>query len=356
MFYKFEVVLPSPDERAHRPPQGFHSFYINQLEMGLRFPFPRFIAELCHHIKISPKHLAPNSYSFLLSLAILLRYHNLPLVPYVLMQLIKVKRLGPRKFYLSHKGDHALIKGNPSSHKGWMSRFFFVKRVERKQDPWKCDMSWRAMDWGGGEVVKFDEAMGQHAEVVARLKELEAERLKSEAKEEFLKSPKFNALLAKKAWGYFKDGFWGCLAQFRAHGYSEEEHPASFLDVQQALAEKSHASARCGAGLSCSGGVAIRGGASAELGLVAEWVGLVCWVEELREWSKSTASDQCGTGLSFEKVGPVCWRRRATRVASAELGLVAQVGLPPEEVSVRNWAFVLSSGCHPRSLIVETMS
>ncbi|KZV45172.1 hypothetical protein F511_11772 [Dorcoceras hygrometricum] len=134
----------------------------------------------------------------------------------------------------------------------------------------------------------FDKARGQHAEVVAKLEELEglrareleeakaqrealeaelttkkkarvaektawerleaeleevktragqeAERLKSEAKEEFLKSPEFNFLLGHRAWGFFKDGFWGCLAQFRANGYPEEEHPASFLDVQQALA------------------------------------------------------------------------------------------------------------------------
>ncbi|KZV20947.1 hypothetical protein F511_40096 [Dorcoceras hygrometricum] len=93
----FEVMIPGLNERAHRPPRGFHSFYINQLEMGLRFPLPRFIADLCQHIKISPSQLAPNSYSFLLSLVILLRYHNLPRVPYVLMQLIKIKRLGPGK-------------------------------------------------------------------------------------------------------------------------------------------------------------------------------------------------------------------------------------------------------------------
>ncbi|KZV16661.1 hypothetical protein F511_42927 [Dorcoceras hygrometricum] len=59
------------------------------------------------------------------------------------MQLVQVKRLGPGKFYLSHKGDHAFIKGNPSSHKAWMRRFFFVKRVGKKRDPWKCEMSWR---------------------------------------------------------------------------------------------------------------------------------------------------------------------------------------------------------------------
>ncbi|KZV32315.1 hypothetical protein F511_22762 [Dorcoceras hygrometricum] len=139
---KFEVVLPHPDERAHRPPPGFHTFYMNQIEMGLRFPIPRFIAALCHHIKISPSQLAPNSYSFLLALAVLLSYHKLPLIPYIFMQLIQIKRLGPGKFYISHKGDHTYIKGNPSSHKGWMSRFFYIK-CDSMRDPWRCEMHWR---------------------------------------------------------------------------------------------------------------------------------------------------------------------------------------------------------------------
>ncbi|KZV32570.1 hypothetical protein F511_37528 [Dorcoceras hygrometricum] len=140
------------------------------------------------------------------------------------------------------------------------------------------EMAWR------GEVVKrltrahrtvkasrkkFDEAMGRHAEMVARLEELEVLRARDEvvvaaqrkgleaelaaekearaaekanarserAKEDFLKSPEFDSLLVKKAWGYFKDGFWDCLAKFRSNGYSEEEHPASFLDLQQAVAQ-----------------------------------------------------------------------------------------------------------------------
>ncbi|KZV29965.1 hypothetical protein F511_23770 [Dorcoceras hygrometricum] len=370
------------------------------------------------------------------------------------MQLVQIKRLGPGKFYLSHKGDHSFIKGNPSSHKGWMSRFFFVK-CNVMRDPWKCEMHWRdsavtlvprtpdrapsltpfleamhgksysapeliredllcfykfsrkgvelvgdldermarteeasqpkqaprpptpsseeALDvppvtataggpssgkgleqpppfdpskdsliespcpvaatiylqygpgsgcqdieegpqygcggsllvvaWGG-EMVKrltkahqkinasrdqFDKAMGQHAEVLARLEELktlrsrekeaaeaqrealeaqmlvekeaheaekaaremleaeleevksraarDAECLKLEGKEEFLKSPEFDTLLGKKAGGFFKNGFFGCVAQWRANGYPEEEHPASFLNVQQAIAE-----------------------------------------------------------------------------------------------------------------------
>ncbi|KZV17530.1 hypothetical protein F511_39074 [Dorcoceras hygrometricum] len=92
--------------------------------------------------QISPSQLAPNSYSFLLALAVLLSYHKIPLIPYVLMQLVQIKRLGPEKFYLSHKGDHTFIKGNPSSHKGWMSRFFYIK-CDSMRDPWRCEMSWR---------------------------------------------------------------------------------------------------------------------------------------------------------------------------------------------------------------------
>ncbi|KZV50420.1 hypothetical protein F511_37377 [Dorcoceras hygrometricum] len=112
------------------------------MEMSLRFPIPRFITALCHYIKVSPSQLAPNSYSFLLALAILLSYHKFPLIPYVLMQLVQIKRLGPGKFYLSHKGDHTFIKGNPSSHKGWMSRLFYIK-CDSMRDPWRCEMHWR---------------------------------------------------------------------------------------------------------------------------------------------------------------------------------------------------------------------
>ncbi|KZV18129.1 hypothetical protein F511_30785 [Dorcoceras hygrometricum] len=84
--------------------------------------------------------------------------------------------------------------------------------------------------------VAEKEAMRAELEEAKARSEQEAERLKGEAREDFLKSPEFDVLLGKRAFRYFKDGLWGCLAQFRAHGYSEEEHPASFLDLQQALA------------------------------------------------------------------------------------------------------------------------
>ncbi|KZV21275.1 hypothetical protein F511_25678 [Dorcoceras hygrometricum] len=359
---KFEVVLPHPDERAHRPPPGFHTFYMNQIEMGLRFPILRFISALCHHIKISPSQLAPNSYSFLLALAVLLCYHDLPLIPYVLMQLIQIKRLGSGKFYISHKGDHTFIKGNPSSHKGWMSRFFYIK-CHSMRNPWRCEMHWRdnvftltprtpdrapsltpfleamrgksynapelikedplcffkfsrkgielvgdlgivvsclgcvsilsrtpvspelmfalflrmqTSEWAivwGGEMVKrlsrahqkvkatrknFDKALSQHVEAVARLEELEAQRAR-EIEEAKTQRESLEAELAAEKEAP-RERSYGCRAgegqylgetrgrapkkrgprgvpEFRSNGYSEEEHPASFLDLQQALAK-----------------------------------------------------------------------------------------------------------------------
>ncbi|KZV26129.1 hypothetical protein F511_13589 [Dorcoceras hygrometricum] len=47
---QYEVLIPLPKDRAHLPPEGYHTFYMNQLEMGLRFPVPRFIQDLCDHL------------------------------------------------------------------------------------------------------------------------------------------------------------------------------------------------------------------------------------------------------------------------------------------------------------------
>ncbi|KZV55924.1 hypothetical protein F511_20746 [Dorcoceras hygrometricum] len=139
----YEVVIPHIHTRAHRPLAGFHTFYINQIDRGLRFPLPTFIASLRHYIGVSPSQLAPNSYSSLLSLAILLKFHGVTLSTYVLMQLVTIKRLGPGKFYISNKKGFGFIGGNPSSHKGWMSRYFFIRRISGRENFWGCDMSWR---------------------------------------------------------------------------------------------------------------------------------------------------------------------------------------------------------------------
>ncbi|KZV54492.1 hypothetical protein F511_27160 [Dorcoceras hygrometricum] len=137
----YEVVVPRVEARAHRPSAGFHTFNVNQIDRGLRFPIPKFIASLCEHLEVSPSQLTPNSFSSLLSLGILLQYFRIPLSTYTLMRLIQIKNLGPGKFYISNKKELGFIGGNPSSHKGWMSRYFFIKRISSRENPWGCNMS-----------------------------------------------------------------------------------------------------------------------------------------------------------------------------------------------------------------------
>ncbi|KZT75515.1 hypothetical protein F511_47460 [Dorcoceras hygrometricum] len=116
-----------------------------------------------------------------------------------------------------------------------------VARLEELEAHRARELEALKTQWESLEAELAAEKEAQAAERDALVAELEkanawagqeAERLKSEAREEFLKSSEFDSLLVNKAWSYFKDGFWGCLAQFRANGYPEEEHPASFLDLQ----------------------------------------------------------------------------------------------------------------------------
>ncbi|KZV28971.1 hypothetical protein F511_07531 [Dorcoceras hygrometricum] len=63
----------------------------------------------------------------------------------------------------------------------------------------------------------------------------EAEATWAKKKEDFLKSSAFDELCSTRALSFFEQGFNRCLAQFRANGYSETEHPAPFLSVLKAL-------------------------------------------------------------------------------------------------------------------------
>ncbi|KZV19085.1 hypothetical protein F511_10136 [Dorcoceras hygrometricum] len=61
IFVLYEVVIPHVEARAHRPPPGFHTFYINQIDRGLRFPIPKFISRLCSHLEQYDAYTLPPS-------------------------------------------------------------------------------------------------------------------------------------------------------------------------------------------------------------------------------------------------------------------------------------------------------
>ncbi|KZV35430.1 hypothetical protein F511_34945 [Dorcoceras hygrometricum] len=86
------------------------------------------------------------------------------------------------------------------------------------------------------QALRFEEEKKTLQAEVERLK-VEAENSWQLGKEKFLKSKDFDILCSERASVFFEKGFNGCLAQFRANGYREEEHPALFLDVEKALAD-----------------------------------------------------------------------------------------------------------------------
>lgn len=136
----FELAMPSAEDRAHAPPEGYHTFYLDQIDMGLRFPVPQTIQQFCSCYGISPSQLLPNSYAILLSLGVLIKYFGLKIRIGLLGRLVHVKKVGPGRFYVNLRPEYHFLGGHPSSHKGWPNRYFFVQApIDR---PWTCDMSW----------------------------------------------------------------------------------------------------------------------------------------------------------------------------------------------------------------------
>lgn len=139
---QYSIVAPGLTDVASSPPEGCHTFFVDQVDMGLRLPLPSFIADLCHHFRISPSQLAPNSYSLLLSVAIVLKFLGFPVSITSLLGIVKINRKTKSKFYFSTVGVKEFVTGYPSSHKGWMSKFFFVRHLSEEENAWPCDMSW----------------------------------------------------------------------------------------------------------------------------------------------------------------------------------------------------------------------
>ncbi|KZV21266.1 hypothetical protein F511_23391 [Dorcoceras hygrometricum] len=76
------------------------------------------------------------------ALGVLLRFFKAPLSLHLIYNLTQVRQQDVGKFFIRLKSELGFIKGNPSSHKGWMSWYFFLRRNAREGVAWHCDMSW----------------------------------------------------------------------------------------------------------------------------------------------------------------------------------------------------------------------
>ncbi|KZV51402.1 hypothetical protein F511_20566 [Dorcoceras hygrometricum] len=293
----YEIVIPVAENRAHLPPEGYHTFYLNQLEMGLRFPVPRFIQTLCDHFKVSPSQLTPNSYSSLLALgARVWVYQGEPDVSQGLDESIFLTNLPQstekRRVLETPVGArHKCQTGNSLKHpiyyyhRGLFSNFapeLDLPVINSASDQaitkalatnfmqalvWVGELSRRvsnAREVARSSKQSLDEILVQHDKLMRELEDVhgasdaekislddkltiskaseEMKKMKGEVeatwekrKDDFLKSSEFDRLCSAKALSFFEKGFNGCLAQFRDNGYLDTEHPTSFLSILKAL-------------------------------------------------------------------------------------------------------------------------
>lgn len=136
-----DILIPEPTDRAHTPPPGYHTFYTNQVTMGLRFPVPSLIRGMCDHFGVSPSQILPNSYATLLSLGVLFKFFGVKLTVNAFLKFVMISRSSMGRFYFSLMPEHPhFLDSNPTSHKGWPNNYFYVRAP--KDFRWRCKMSW----------------------------------------------------------------------------------------------------------------------------------------------------------------------------------------------------------------------
>ncbi|KAG6517374.1 uncharacterized protein LOC122055787 isoform X1 [Zingiber officinale] len=124
------IRIPRSDQRPHVPPDGFTTFFHEQLVGGLRFPVPSFFTEVSEYFRIPLQQLTPNSFKLLCAVVIIFRFHHLPLNPVTFHYFFYAKTIKVGVFYFTARLSSKFLKQDPKSHKSWKSwktRYFFVK-------------------------------------------------------------------------------------------------------------------------------------------------------------------------------------------------------------------------------------
>ncbi|KZV24426.1 hypothetical protein F511_24221 [Dorcoceras hygrometricum] len=112
-----------------------------------------------------------------------------------------------------------------------------IEEVRGASDAEKRSLEQKLTD-SEASIIRLQEEMkkaGEEAEEKIKRAQEEAEASWEKRKADFLKSDEFDRLCSTRALSFFQQGFDGCLAQIRDNGYSEAEHPFSFLDVLKSL-------------------------------------------------------------------------------------------------------------------------
>ncbi|KZV20494.1 hypothetical protein F511_34751 [Dorcoceras hygrometricum] len=271
---QYEILIPLPEDRAHLPPEGYHTFYLNHLEMGLSVgdPDPPPVRQRKNKNYRHREAINTNNSSICIDIHRVfsqLPVWHLCLAPtadrimksYLLeaykKQESEVSRgsnppteergnpypeepSNPPPTELTKEKRRRSSSGRRSLDEVMAKHDNLMKEIEEVRGASDAEKKSLANKLAASEasVTHLQEEIkkvGEEAEEKIKKVQEEAEASWEKKKEGFLKSDEFDRLCSTRALSFFQQGFNGCLAQIRTNGYSEAEHPFSFLNVLKSL-------------------------------------------------------------------------------------------------------------------------
>ncbi|KAK6150286.1 hypothetical protein DH2020_015218 [Rehmannia glutinosa] len=135
----FKLSLPSYTDRPFRPPPQSLTFFVGQLDGGLRFPINSFFSEVSSMYKIPLNQLTPNSFRIIAGFLIITKFLSIDPSTDLFFALFQVKSSTPKGlFYITARNETNFLRKYPTSNKFWKDRYFFVTSAE----PWPFPHEW----------------------------------------------------------------------------------------------------------------------------------------------------------------------------------------------------------------------
>ncbi|KAI3470755.1 hypothetical protein Pfo_027418 [Paulownia fortunei] len=114
---EFNVVLPGPRDRPRALPPNYVTFFVDQLEAGLRFPIPDLFFRISKSFSIPLMQLVPNSFRLMVGFWMVVSYFGYEPTHKLWRAFFHAKTTSPGLFYFTSQGAAKFLQEKPSSLK-----------------------------------------------------------------------------------------------------------------------------------------------------------------------------------------------------------------------------------------------
>ncbi|KAF5731568.1 hypothetical protein HS088_TW18G00248 [Tripterygium wilfordii] len=147
-----EIRPPSNDERADHEVPGWSVFYEIMFKVGIRYPVPSLLAEVCRFYSIAPSQWMPNGLRIIIGIQCLREKENKEFSLRDLLEAYSVKMGDPGRYTLvCRRGKSNLITELTSNDHGigWKKEYFFARGALVFGSEEGIESAWRLADMSG---------------------------------------------------------------------------------------------------------------------------------------------------------------------------------------------------------------